>query len=38
MKNIYIPMRLVKKGDKVDTYVKLLQHNIDIIYDGLKGE
>ncbi|TXL64958.1 zinc ABC transporter substrate-binding protein [Cerasibacillus terrae] len=27
-----------KKGDKVDTYVKLLQHNIDIIYDGLKGE
>ncbi|HEY4602129.1 MAG TPA: zinc ABC transporter substrate-binding protein [Cerasibacillus sp.] len=26
-----------QKGDPVDTYAKLLQHNIDIIYDGLKG-
>lgn len=25
-----------QKGDPVDTYIKLLQHNIDIIYDGLK--
>ncbi|HEX6593140.1 MAG TPA: zinc ABC transporter substrate-binding protein [Bacillota bacterium] len=27
-----------EKGSEVDTYMRLLTHNIDIIYDGLKGE